>query len=185
MIAPNKRRSTRIVLLALAAVATLVASGCGKEEKRSGAEGEFIEVGDAVYQVQLTRLLNPGLRPDKTLLRGQVTPPPDEQYLAVFLKIDNEGGDGYRPPRDMRLVDSAGSQYSRLDAGLSGFGLDFGEQIPPGEEAPPPDSPAASGPTAGAMVLFRIKTESATENLPLRLEVPVAGEAKSVIELDI
>jgi hypothetical protein len=35
------------------------------------------------------------------------------------------------------------------------------------------------------MVLFRVKMESATDNLPLELEVPTGGEASSRIELDV
>jgi hypothetical protein len=171
------------VLLCLAAVG---AWGCGSdEEKTSGEEGEFIHVGDALYQVQLTRLLNPRQRPDDSLLRGQVPLTADEQYLAVFLKIKNDGDRGYSPPRDMRVVDTEGNEYLPLDATQSGFGLDFGEQIPPGEEVPQPNSPAAQGPNAAALVLFKVKSESATDNLPLELEVPTGGESSSRITLDV
>lgn len=171
------------VLLGLAVVG---AWGCGSnEEKTSGEEGEFIHAGEAVYQVQLTRLLNPRQRPDDSLLRGQMPVPADEQYLAVFLKVKNEGDEGYSPPRDMRVVDTEGNEYLPLDATQSGFGLDFGERIPPGKEVPLPNSPAAQGPNAAAMVLFRLKDESATDNLPLELEVPTGGESSSRITLDV
>jgi hypothetical protein len=164
----------------------VAAAGCGaNEEKRSGAEGEFIEAGEALYQVQLTRLLNPRDRPDDQLLRGQAPATRDEQYLAVFLKIENKGSESYSPPRDMRVVDTEGNQYLPLDATQSGFGLDLGSQIPPGDEAPPPGSPAAEGPNAAAMLLFRVKTQSATDNLPLVLEVPSGEKAVSRITLDV
>jgi hypothetical protein len=177
----------------LAAVATVLLAavlpagfGCGSEEERtSGLEGELVHVGDAVYLVELTRLLNPQIGPDDQLLRGQVPPPRDEQYLAVFLTIENEGSKGYLAPRDMKVVDSVGNEYLPLDATQSGFGLEFGSEIPPGGEAPEPDSPAAEGPDAAAMVLFRVKNESATDNLPLDLEVPTGGESSSLIELDV
>ena len=164
----------------------VAAAGCGaNEEKRSGAEGEFIEAGEALYQVQLTRLLNPRDRPDDQLLRGQAPATRDEQYLAVFLKIENKGSESYSPPRDMRVVDTEGNQYLPLDATQSGFGLDLGSQIPPGDEVPPPGSPAAEGPNAAAMLLFRVKTQSATDNLPLVLEVPTGEKAVSRITLDV
>jgi hypothetical protein len=189
-----KTPATRLTAVAtrLAAVATVVllaglfGSGCGsKEEKTSGLEGELVHVNDAVYTVQLTRLLNPLIRPDDQLLRGQAPAPRDEQYLAVFLTIKNDGSEGYRPPRDMKVVDSVGNEYLPLDATQSGFGLDFAQGIAPGEDAPPPGSPAAEGPNAAAMVLFRVKMESATDNLPLELEVPTGGETSSRIELDV
>lgn len=164
----------------------VVSTGCGaSEEKRSGAEGEFIRAADALYQVQLTRLLNPKARPDDQLLRGQTPLTRDEQYLAVFLTIKNDGSKAYSPPRDMRVVDTEGNQYLPLDATQSGFGLDFGSQIPPGEQAPPPGSPAAEGPNGAAMLLFRVKTQSATDNLPLVLEVPRGGKAIARITLDV
>jgi hypothetical protein len=180
------KRLPAIALALMLAAALVAASACGSDDERtSGEEGEFVHAGEAVYQVQLTRLLNPRIRPDDDYLRGQVPTPPEEQYLAVFLQIENDGDRDYTPPRDMKVVDTVGNEYLPLDATQSGFGLDLGEPIPPGEEAPPPNSPAAEGPNAGAMVLFRVKTESATANLPLELEIPTGPDSSSNIELDV
>jgi hypothetical protein len=176
--------SSALVALLLALVVA-VASGCGEEEKTSGSEGELIHVGDAVYQVQLTRLLNSEQRPDDDYLRGQPPLTASEDYLGTFLTITNDGKRPYSPPRDMKVVDTQGNEYLPLGTPQSSFGLDFGHPIPPGEEAPPPDSPAASGPSAGALVLFRVKSESATDNLPVYLEVPATGGKTSRIRLDI
>jgi hypothetical protein len=176
-----------VALLALVLVLALGIAACGGEEaKTEGAEGEFIQVGETDYQVQLTRLLNPQQRPDETFLRGQVPPPDAETYLGVFLRIENEGDSPYRPPRDLKLVDTQGNEYLPLDTTQSGFGLDFGEAIEPNGVAPAPGSPAAFSPTSGALLLFRIKNESATDNLPLELRVPVEGEEEpSTITLDV
>jgi hypothetical protein len=85
----------------------------------------------------------------------------------------------------MKIVDTVGNEYLPLDATQSGFALDFGHPIAPGELAPPTDSAAAEGPDAAAMVLFRVKLESATENLPLELEVPTTEESGTRITLDV
>ena len=175
-----------MALVALLALAGLALPACGgSEERTSGEEGELVHVGDAVYQVQLTRLLNTRIRPDDAYLRGQLAPQGEEQYLGVFLQIKNEGDKDYLPPRDMKVVDTEGNEYLPLDASQSGFGLDFGEPIAPDDEAPPPDSPAATGPVDGSLVLFKVKETSATENLPLELEIPSGGDSSSTIELDI
>jgi hypothetical protein len=166
-------------------MALLAVASCGQEELTEGEEGELVHAGDAVYQVQLTRLLNPRQRPDDSLVRGQVTLPSNEQFLAVFLTIKNEGEKDYAPPRDMKVVDSEGNEYLPLDATQSGFGLDFAEEIAPDEEAPAPNSPAAEGPNGAAMVLFRVKITSATDNLPLELELPTGTDASSKIRLDV
>jgi hypothetical protein len=165
----------------------LFGAACGNksEERTEGEEGEFIHAGDAVYQVQLTRLLNPRQRPDDQLVRGQLPPPRNEQFLGIFLRIKNEGEVGYSPPRDMKVVDSEGNEYLPLDASQSGFGLDFAEPIPPHEIAPPPNSPAIEGRSGAAMVLFRVKNSSATDNLPLELEVPTGADESSRIVLDV
>jgi hypothetical protein len=173
--------------LALLLTVALLASGCGEEEKTSGAEGEYIEVGEATYQVQLTRLLNPEQRPDDEYLRGQPPLAPRENYLASFIQIENDGDAPYSPPRDMKVVDTQGNEYLPLGTPQSSFALNFAEPIQPGGEAPPPGSPAEEGPERGAMLLFRVKSESATDNLPLYLEVPEenGGDEVSRIRLDI
>jgi hypothetical protein len=182
----SRKRLSPVALAALLVTIPLLVGACGSNEKpRNGDEGEFIHVGDAVYQVQLTRLLNPHIPPDNDYLRGQPPASGKEQYLAVFLKIENKGKSPYLPPRDMKVVDTVGNQYLPLDATQSGFGLEFGSPIEPGKQAPEPNSPAGEGPTAGALVLFRVKSESAENNLPLELDVPSATGSDSHIRLDI
>jgi hypothetical protein len=171
------------VLAALVLGLAVVACG-GEEEKTEGAEGEFVNAGEALYQVQLSRLMNPGVRPDNDLLRGQPTLPASEQYLGVFLTVENEGDEPYVPPRDMKVVDTEGNEYLPIDVSATGFGLSLSEPIEPKEIAPPPDSPAFSGPQGGALLLFRLSATSFTENLPLELQIPAGGE-ESIITLDL
>jgi hypothetical protein len=182
----RKLRWLPAALVAAAMLATLSLAACGEEEKVEGAEGEFITVGETDYQVQLTRLLNPQQRPDDAFVRGQAPLPAGETYLGVFLRIENDGDEPYRPPRDMKVVDTQGNEYLPLDTVQSGFGLDFGADIPGGDVAPPPNSPASFSPTSGALVLFRVSEESATDNLPLVLEIPREGEEEPArITLDV
>ena len=175
-----------MILAALAAlVIGLAAVGCGsEEEKTEGAEGEFVNAGEALYQVQLSRLLNPGVRPDDDLLRGQATLPANEQYLGVFLTVENEGDEPYVPPRDMKVVDTQGNEYLPIDVSATGFGLSLSEPIEPNQIAPPPDSPAFAGQQGGALLIFRLREVSFTDNLPLELRIP-AGDEESVITLDL
>jgi hypothetical protein len=178
-----RRRCFAAFLVLLAALAV---AACGKdEEKTSGTEGEYINAGDAVYQVQLSRLLNQEQRPDDDYLRGQPALTGGQQYLGVFLSVENEGKADYLPPRDMKVVDTQGNEYLPIDVSATGFGLSFSEPLKHGEFAPQPDSPAATGQEGGALVLFRISEVSATENLPLELHIPAAGGKESVIRLDI
>jgi hypothetical protein len=181
-------KSLRPLLALLAALAVIGVAACGDEERRTtGAEGEFIDVGDTDYQVQLTRLLNPQQRPDSDLLRGQAPLGKDEAFLAAFVRINNQGDRPYKPPRDLRIKDTQDNEYLPLDTTQAGgFGLDFGKPIPADKSAPEPDSPAALGPDHAALLLFRLKRESVDDNLPLELEIPAEGQKEpSSIELDL
>jgi hypothetical protein len=182
---PRRRTFAFLVLLAALAIPLAVAA-CGKdEEKTSGTEGEYINAGDALYQVQLSRLLSPDVRPDDDYLRGQPALTAGQQYLGVFLTVENDGKQDYVPPRDMKVVDTQGNEYLPIDVSATGFGLSFSEPLKHGEIAPQPDSPAASGQEGGALILFRISEVSATENLPLDLVIPVPGGKESTIRLDL
>jgi hypothetical protein len=176
------------MLAAVAVLAALMLTACGNARtERSGEEGHYIDVGDDVlYQVQLTRLLDPNQRPDDTLLEGQPKPPSDEQYLAVFLIIENKSDEAYSPPSDIKVVDTQDNEYEALDADESGFALELEQPIPAGDHAPPPDSPAQSGPDRASMLLYRISQESALDNLPLELEIPANGSGEpSRVDLDL
>ena len=126
-------KSLRPLLALLVALAVIGLAACGKsdEVRTSGNEGEFIDVGDTQYQVQLTRILNPQARPDSDLLRGQAPFGKDEAFLGTFLRINNKGDKPYQPPRGMKVKDTQGNEYLPLDTTQAGgFGLDFGRPIP-------------------------------------------------------
>jgi hypothetical protein len=181
----RRRPLERILALLAVLVLALAVAACKEEKKTSGAEGEFINAGDAVYQVQLSRLLNVDQRPDNDYLRGQPTLTADQQYVGVFLTVENDGKQAYTPPRDMKVVDTQGNQYLPIDVSATGFGLSFSQPIAPKEKAPLPDSPADSGQEGGALVLFRMSEVSVTENLPLDLKIPAPAGKESDVRLDL
>jgi hypothetical protein len=176
------------VLVALSALALLVSTaGCGGEDKgkKQVVEGEPLFLGDLKFNVQLTRFLNPDDPEDKEYLSGQQVPPPaDKEYLAVFMEIDNEGSEDARLPTasEMTVVDTTGRKFAAIDS-TSDFALELGTTVGPGDEAPKPDTAAASGPVQGSIVLFLVGKDVG-ENRPLELEISYSGE-DGTIELDI
>ena len=182
----RRRPGPLFALLALLAVAALAVAACGNDEKiTSGDEGQYINVGDAVYQVQLSRLMNPQDMPDNDYLRGQPALGPGQQYMGVFVTVQNDGKKPYVPPRDMKVVDTQGNEYLPIDVSSTGFGLSFTDPIAPSKKTPAPDSPAATGPEGGALVLFRMSEDSVTQNLPLELKIPAPAGKESKIRLDL
>jgi hypothetical protein len=173
------RRALAAVLLAVAALAV----ACGEEETLDVAEGEPVELGELLYNVQITRFLNPSDPEDVAYLRGQPDAPADREYLAVFMTIENEGSAVAEVPEKMEIRDTRGNTYEPLDSG-SEYALRLGAKVPPGDQLPAPDTPAASGPIKGAMVLFLVD-RAVTENRPIELEIPSPSHEEARVELDI
>lgn len=180
MLRPPMGPSTTWALLL--AAAALLAAGCGIEEELDVKEGEPVEVGGLEYNVQLTRFLNPSDREDRAYLAGRPKAPPGKAYLGVFVRVENEGDEAASPPAGISIGDTLGNEYEPVRS-RSLYALDFGAGIPPGGHLPAPDSPAASGPVQGALVLFLVDA-GVTENRPLELEIP-GGGGPGKVELDI
>jgi hypothetical protein len=180
-----RRRFPTLVLLSLALLGTGLLAGCGGEEEEGVAvEGEPLELGNLLYNVQITRFLNPAATEDAGYLEGQPPPPVGKDYLAVFMRIQNEGDEPEPIPDSFTIRSSRDETFRPLDINENPFALPLGSEIPPDGQLPAPDTAAASGPIKGALVLYLID-EAATENRPLELEIPGPDGETGRIELDI
>lgn len=165
-------------------VAATLAAGCGEEKELDVVEGEPVELGELLYNVQITRFVNPNDPEDEAYLRGQPRSGPDEEYLAVFMTVENEGDSPARLPDEMTVRDTRDNTFEPVES-RSAFALDLGGTLPAGDEVPAPGTPAASGPINGAMVLFLVD-RTVTENRPIELEIPFpSGGEEARVELDI
>jgi hypothetical protein len=170
--------------IALAAAA-FGAAGCGYSAGKTGEEGTPIRLGSMEFNVQLTRFLNPSDPEDKQYLVGQPLPPAaDKAYLAVFMNMKNHGGSATTVPAtsQMTVTDTTGAGYQAVSSSTP-FAAPLGAPLAGGGTIPVPDSPAASGPTQGSVVLFYVP-EAITENRPLELDIQHSGET-GTITLDI
>lgn len=182
------RFTSRLIVAAIAAAAIafgLAFSGCdtAPENANQVTEGQGIKLGDLLYNVQITRILNPSDQEDSAYLVGQKTPGPNQYYLAVFMRIDNNGDTADQVPTDFRIIDTVGDTYSPIPSN-SLFALNLGATIHPGDQLPEGETTAANGPIEGAMVLFRIDS-SAIQDRPLTLEIPSSDGSTGEVELDI
>jgi hypothetical protein len=182
------RPTTRLgVALALAAtlVAGVLVSGCetNPESDASAEEGQSMKLGELLYNVQISRFLNPRDPEDEAYLAGQPPPPNDKLYLGVFMLIENEADSPQDVPSEFKVVDTAGTEFDPVPSN-SLFALELGGTVAPNDQLPEPESTAGNGPIQGAMVLFLID-EAATEDLPLTLDIPSPAGSTGEVELDI
>ena len=174
------------VVTATAALALGIAvSGCdtAPENADQVVEGQGIKLGDMLYNVQITRILNPTDREDSAYLVGQDPLRPDEYYLGVFMAIENEGDASAQVASDFEIVDTIGDRFDPVPS-KSLFALKLGGTLGPGDQLPEDETTAANGPIEGAMVLFRIDS-SAIQDRPLTLEIPSSDGSTGEVELDI
>ena len=176
---------TSVVVLLGVLLVTGALAGCGSdpEDTTEVEEGLPMKLGDLVYNVQISRPLNPSDPEDKAYLAGQPPPPNDKLYLGVFMQVENDGDTPQELPAKMTVVDTAGGRFDPLPSD-SLFALDLGGTVPGDRQAPDLESTAANGPIQGAMVLFLID-EAAIEDLPLTLDIPSSAGSVGEVELDI
>ena len=181
------RVATIIGLLAVLALAVPIA-GCGEEEEEGvpeAVEGEPLELGGLLYNVSITRFLNPNITEDEAYLASAAEEPQGMSYLGVFLQIKNEEDEGEAVPSaaSYSVVDASHRIFEPVELETE-FTLDVGASVPPDGVIPEPDTVAAAGPTQGALLLFLVD-DDVSEERPLELEIESAVGGTGLIELDI
>src|SRR4051812_2912870 len=179
--------------LAVAAVASLAFAGCGDKAdyvRFAETEGIYVDVGNLVYQVQLSRYMNPGDVEDRDYMRGlplntKLQAPPGEIWFGVFMRVKNYTDVALRPTRDFVITDTEGNEYRPipLDPAKNVFSYNPGS-LGPSQVLPNPNSAAALGPIQGSLILFKLKNGS-LQNRPLVLHIEQAGQEPAEIDLDL
>lgn len=187
------------ILGALALVAAIGLSACGSSHTRvttgtyageSGAAAPYLNVGPLIYQVQISRALNPFMQEDESYLEGipaeEQAPAPGEQWLGVFIQVYNQTDTPHSATTNITITDTEGKVYQPTPLPPSNlFAYRGGEVKPGGGQLPVPGSIAYDGPTQGALVLYKIKLAS-LDARPLTIKIVdmETGEKASAI-LDV
>jgi hypothetical protein len=185
---PARGSTTRfgaVIAAVLAIAAGAILAGCETDPENATEveEGRLIKVDDLLYNVQITRILNPKDPEDKAYLVGQEPPGGDQYYLGVFMTVANDSDSAAEVPGDFTVEDTVGTTYEPIPSD-SLFALKTESTLQPGDQLPELESTAANGPIQGAMVLFRI-TGAAIEDRPLILHIPSSDGEIREVELDI
>ncbi len=178
----------RTLLLAVLALA-VVLSGCAERGPISdaGTEGSYLAAGPLTYQVQISRELNASDVEDRAYLSnlgpGVTAPGPGEEWFGVWLQVKNESSAPARSTSNIRIVDTQGTMYEPIPIPASNPFAYEAETLAPGAFQPTSNSPAASGPIQGSLVLFRIKT-SAYQDRPLTMQL-LSAEAPEKVQASV
>lgn len=197
---PIARLLGRPLLLVLLLVSALALSACsdnshtrvttGTYAGESGQNAPYLNVGPLIYEVQLSRELNPSDTEDASYLAG-LTPAqaklnPGEEWFAVFLQVYNEGSVAHPAATSVTISDTQGNVYTPIvPAPTNEFAYRAGLLSSKGR-IPALDTVAASGPTQGAVLLYKIKIVS-LDSRPLDLKIVDPSDAAQTAsaELDV
>jgi hypothetical protein len=192
-------RLRKLPLLALVLLAAIALGACGESHTKvstgtyageSGANAPYLDVGPLVYEVQLSRELNPYDAEDATYLQGlsptQQKLAPGQEWFAVFLQVYNNGSQALPAAGELTISDTQGNHYTPVVPGPTNqFAYRAGTVAGKGR-LPIADSVASDGTTQGALLLFKIQTVS-LDNRPLKLTIvdPDDAAETATAELDV
>ena len=180
------------VLAAVAVALSLAASGCGPEhdESEPKREGLAFKLDGLDYNVFITRQLNIRNAEDHDYYPGPDAPRDRACTESSSRSATRTPTARRQSAREFKIVDTQKNAFEPKELPKSNFFAYHPAKLSPQECIPTIGGAAATGPTAGSMLLFELPTE-ATENRPLELEVegpfdPTTGKRETAkVELDI
>jgi hypothetical protein len=193
------RLGVKTPLFLLAALLSVVLGACGESHTRvttgtyagaSGKSAPYLNVGPLLYQVQISRELNPYNTEDAQYLLG-LTPAqsqlrPGEEWFGVFMQVYNETPVPHPAATDFTVSDTQGNTYYPIIPGPANLFAYRGGVVPANNQIPAANTVAADGPTQGLLLLYKIKIES-LDNRPLTLKIVAPNDPTQTAsaELDV
>lgn len=193
------RRPRKIALLALAVAAALALSACGSSHTRvttgtyageSGKNAPYLNVGPLIYEVQLSRELNPYNSEDAAYLadlsESERKLEPGQEWFGVFMQVYNNTGQEHPAASDITITDTQNNTYTPLTIGEGNEFAYKAAAVPAKGQIPAAGTIAADGPTQGSLLLFKIQIVS-LDNRPLELKIvdPENPSESASAELDV
>src|SRR5664280_3730045 len=160
-------RLRKLIPIAFSLLAVLLLGACGESHTKvttgtyageSGQNAPYLDVGPLIYEVQLSRELNPTTTADATYLQG-LSPAgrqlaPGQEWFAVFVQVYNNTSSALPSASDLTISDTQGNSYTPLaPSPINQFAYRPG-LVPAKGQLPVSNSTANSGPTQGALCLL-------------------------------
>jgi hypothetical protein len=193
----SRLRKLPLALPALLAVFAL--SACGDSHTRvttgtyageSGANAPYLNVGPLIYEVQLSRELNPANSEDATYLQG-LTPAqrrlePGQEWFAVFMQVYNNTNQAHPASTSLTISDTQENRYTPIEPGETNQFVYRAGTVAPKNQIPAPGTLADDDPAQGLVLLYKIQVVS-LDNRPLELRIldPENPSESASAELDV
>jgi hypothetical protein len=172
------------MLLALMLLSTLALGACSDDSHtrvttgtyagESGQNAPYLNVGPLIYEVQLSRELNPADTEDAAYLAGlsplQRRLLPGQEWFGVFLQVYNESSTPHLAARSLTISDTQANVYTPIVPALTNEFAYRGGLLAAKGRIPALDTVAANGSTQGALLLYKIRVVS-LDNRPLILKI--------------
>ncbi len=178
-----RRTLRKLPLLAAVLLAALALGACGDSHTKvstgtyageSGANAPYLNLGPLIYEVQLSRQLNPNNSEDAGYLQGvpygEGQLKKGQEWFGVFLQVFNNTEHAHPAAESISISDTEGNVYHPVEVLATNHYIYRGGVLPPKSVLPKPDTTASFGPTQGALLLFKIKTYS-LNNRPLEIKI--------------
>jgi hypothetical protein len=193
----SRLRKLPLVLGAL--LAALLLAACGDSHTRvttgtyageGGKNAPYLNVGPLVYEVQLSRQLNPYNTEDAAYLEGLTAAErklePGQEWFGVFMQVYNNTNQEYPDASDYTITDTQENVYKPLTLGASNEFAYRPGPVPAKNQIPLPNTTADSFGTQGALLLFKIQIVS-LDNRPFILKIvdPENPSESASAELDV
>ncbi|HUB72837.1 MAG TPA: hypothetical protein VL979_02220 [Solirubrobacteraceae bacterium] len=194
---PSRLRKVQLLLPALLAV--LLVSGCGDSHTRvstgtyageGGVDAPYLNVGPLIYQVQLSRELNPADSEDAQYLKGltaeQSKLEPGQEWFAVFMQVYNNGSRSHTASDQLTLSDTQENVYLPVVPDETNPFAYRGVSVPADNQLPLPGTIADDDPAQGLVLLYKIQIVS-LDNRPIELKIvdPEDPSQTASAELDV
>jgi hypothetical protein len=195
----SRRLRKPTLALAPLLLAALALGACGSSETKvttgtyageSGQNAPYLNVGPLVYEVQLSRQLNPANVEDAAYLQG-LTPlqrrlAPGQEWFGVFIQVYNHSSVAHLGATTIAIGDTQNNLYTPIVPDQTNQFAYRGGFIPADSQIPVASSVAANGGTQGALLLYKIQVVS-LDNRPLTIHIvdPKDATQRASAELDV
>ena len=187
-----KALCTRTLLFAFLLVLGTSLVACGNKEETVTAaktEGAYLDVGPLVYQIQISRQMNPQDVEDHAYLKGVPAAErrlkANEVWFGVFVRVQNDTDKPQVASRDFEITDTVDQTFRPIQLADTNEWAYRGGIVPANGVIPVPDSPSADGVIGGSMLLFKL-TLTSLANRPLEFKITSpSGADSATVDLDV